>query len=346
MIKRAFALLLLIGLTLTAGWPPMAFAGGSPSVALTIDKPAAAVGAEVKVTVTGSSLTDVYAYEAALRYDDRRLKLRTAVNMADGFSIDPIVKDGTITLAHTKVGKRSGDSGTVVLATLTFVAQAAGPAEISLIRTKLVNAALGESIVKGVSRAKAIIGGGAPLTDIAGHWAEEAIKRAAGLGFVQGYADNRFLPNKPVTRAEFAAMLVRAMNPASMSANAPAFKDATAIPAWAKDAATTAIRAGWITGYEDLTFRAGKPITRAELAAMAVRAMGWQPEAASKPDFADSDAIAPWARPYAALSAERKLMGGRGQQRFAPNEPTTRAEAAAILVRMYDAKMNEGGLTK
>ncbi|MBO7748123.1 S-layer homology domain-containing protein [Paenibacillus sp. MWE-103] len=180
------------------------------------------------------------------------------------------------------------------------------------------------------------------LTDIAGHWAADAIQRAVALGIVTGYEDETFRPDRAVTRGEFAVMLSRAFKPAA-AAGLLGFKDADAVPAWAADAVGRAAGAGWIGGYEDGTFRAGQPITRAELAAMAVRAMGWTPEASAVPAFADAAAIAPWARPYAALAAEKGLMNGRGGNLFVPGGITTRAEAAQLLIRMLDAKTTEGG---
>ena len=47
------------------------------------------------------------------------------------------------------------------------------------------------------------------FTDIKGHWAEKSIKKFAEDGVVNGYADNTFKPNQPVTRAEVVAMLDR-----------------------------------------------------------------------------------------------------------------------------------------
>ncbi|MBM7565022.1 S-layer homology domain-containing protein [Paenibacillus sacheonensis] len=342
MVRKAFTLLLL-SMLLIIGLPSLAFAGALPSVVLSIDKKDAAVGSEVKVTITGSSLADVYAYEASVRFDAKRLKLKNAVSLVDGFSVQPIVKNDSVTFAHTKIGDRSGDSGTVALATLTFTALANGAAEISLMESKLVNARLESKTYPGASKVKTVIANGHALRDITGHWAESAIKRAVALGIVQGYADDRFLPDQPVTRAEFAVMLVRALNPSPEVSKSAVFKDAASLPAWGKSEVFVAALEGWITGYDDGTFRAGKPITRAELSAMSVRGLRWQPDNAAKLAFADTKTIAPWARPYVSLAAGRKLMGGRSSNLFAPNEATTRAEASAIVVKMYDAKMAEGG---
>lgn len=47
------------------------------------------------------------------------------------------------------------------------------------------------------------------VDDITGHWAERAIRRCMDRGLLQGYPDGSFQPDKPVTRAELAAVLRR-----------------------------------------------------------------------------------------------------------------------------------------
>ncbi|MBB6735277.1 S-layer homology domain-containing protein [Cohnella zeiphila] len=346
MVKKALALLLLLGLAFSAGRTAGAYAEGKASVTLSIDRTNSAVGSTLKVTLTGRSLSDVYAYQAVLRYDDKRLKLKGAAGPSDGYAIDPIVKNGEITIAHTKVGNRRGDSGTLTLATLTFAAVAPGQAQISLAETKLVDSGLNVATVAGGGRVGAAIGGSQALSDIAGHWAEAAILRAAALGIVQGGADGRFMPNRPVTRAEFAVMLARALHPeaGAGAGSGRVFRDSSAIPSWGKEDVAAAAGAGWIGGYADGRFRPAQPITRAELAAMAVRSSGGRPAGTEKlAVYADADRIAAWARPSVAIATVRKLLSGRSGGVFAPDGATTRAEAAVVLLRMIDAKTSEGG---
>ena len=50
---------------------------------------------------------------------------------------------------------------------------------------------------------------GISFSDTGGHWAEREIKRAAALGWVQGYADGSFRPEKLITRAEAITIINR-----------------------------------------------------------------------------------------------------------------------------------------
>ncbi len=49
------------------------------------------------------------------------------------------------------------------------------------------------------------------LTDINGHWARSAIEYLVSLGIVAGYPDGTYRPERQVTRAEFSALVMRAM---------------------------------------------------------------------------------------------------------------------------------------
>ena len=54
--------------------------------------------------------------------------------------------------------------------------------------------------------------GNSGFTDIAGHWAEAEIERAATLGWIMGYTDGTFRPENNITRAEAMTMINRVLN--------------------------------------------------------------------------------------------------------------------------------------
>jgi hypothetical protein len=50
------------------------------------------------------------------------------------------------------------------------------------------------------------------FTDTAGHWAQDAINVAFIQGWVNGFGDGTFRPDQPITRAEVAALINRALH--------------------------------------------------------------------------------------------------------------------------------------
>lgn len=171
------------------------------------------------------------------------------------------------------------------------------------------------------------------FTDTAGHWAEADIVAAAQAGLVNGYPDDTFRPDEPITRLQFTVILVRALGLTGSGATIP-FADRDAIPAWAADAIARAAQHGIVRGYEDGTFRPEATITRAEVATMVAGAIGL-PLTDANPPFADAAAIPEWARPYVTAVHAAGLMQGQAGNRFAPTVATTRAEAAVLLLRVW-----------
>uniref|UniRef100_UPI00301C23CB S-layer homology domain-containing protein n=1 Tax=Paenibacillus sp. YIM B09110 TaxID=3126102 RepID=UPI00301C23CB len=171
--------------------------------------------------------------------------------------------------------------------------------------------------------------------DIAGHWAEEAIRQGASQGITAGYPDGTFKPNLTVTRAQFAVMLMNAIKPAGATEEL-AFEDASQIPAWAKNAVAEAKQAGIITGYDDGTFLPNAEITRVEMAAMIAKALDMTIEANAATGFADNSEIPSWAKGAVAALRETGLMQGTGDNRFDSEAKASRAEAVTVLLRMLE----------
>ncbi len=93
-----------------------------------------------------------------------------------------------------------------------------------------------------------------------GAWYTSAISTMSKLGILNGLADNKFAPNLPITRAEFAAICAR-FDDSEIEVK----EDFTDISGhWAENYIHEAAARGWIKGYEDKTFRPNNKITRAE----------------------------------------------------------------------------------
>ena len=171
------------------------------------------------------------------------------------------------------------------------------------------------------------------FTDIAGHWAENDIKRAVEKGMVGGYPDGTFKPNNSVTRAEFTVMLVDILKLDGIGAALP-FKDQGKIGAWAERAVALAVQAGIVNGYDDGSFRPDAQITRAEMAMMVAKALGLTIDENATTAFADDKDIPIWAKGAVQAIRELEIVSGRGGNHFVPNDKATRAEAVVMLLRM------------
>ena len=115
------------------------------------------------------------------------------------------------------------------------------------------------------------------LLDISGNVNEQAITVCGYLGIVNGNPDGTYLPDKPVTRAEFAAMLTRALaipDSALAGHTATSFKD-TAGYSWAVPYLAFCQSKGIMRGDGQGNVMPGKTITLNEAITMALRAVGY-----------------------------------------------------------------------
>lgn len=178
----------------------------------------------------------------------------------------------------------------------------------------------------------AVLPAQAELSDIAGHWAERDIRDGVARGWVDGYPDGTFAPDRTVTRAEFAVMLGRALG--WTNGSALAFADAATIPDWATEAIAGAVQAGVINGYPDGSFRPDRGIGRVEAAVMIAKAAGLTPAGGGRTAFADDGEIPEWAKPLIEAGRADNLLRGSGGNKFVPSALTTRAEAVVLLKRL------------
>ncbi|ACT00327.1 S-layer homology domain-containing protein [Paenibacillus sp. JDR-2] len=295
-------------------------------------------GKDVKLSIMGHGLTDMYAYDFELSYDEKILSFSKVETSIKGFSVDPILGANTIRIAHTKMGETGGEKGDVELSAITFKRIGSGTTSVKLNTMKLVDSKLDMAAFEPKVTAT-VIDNPNLLTfkDVKGHWAEASIYEAASLGFVTGYSDGTFKPNLEVTRAEFATMIVRALQKKTSDGKGLTFKDNKEIPVWARAYVQTAVEAKLITGYTDNTFGANKLITRSEMSAIIVRALAKETSSATKLQFADLDQIPAWAIPSVKAAVELGIMKGNTHNQFAPNAPATRAEAVTVILRMLKA---------
>jgi hypothetical protein len=175
------------------------------------------------------------------------------------------------------------------------------------------------------------------------HWAWKYIESLVAKEIIKGYPDQTFRPANNITRAEFATIAVRALGLTMEKPAVPTFADVGA-EVWSYGYVEAAAKAGLVKGYEN-KFRPNDQITRQEIAAVVVRAMGKENEAQAKMGekltFADAGKIATWAKGYVAVAAAQGLIEGYPDQTFGPLKNATRAETAAMVYRFLEKRQEK-----
>ncbi len=172
--------------------------------------------------------------------------------------------------------------------------------------------------------------------DISGHWAEETINNMMKKNIIKGISEDEFAPDKNITKAEFAAIILRALNKETKK-YAGEFEDVSASD-WYADTVAAAYKLGLVSGSEGL-FNPNSNITRQEMAKILVVAYEIKngeikaEENAAYTDFSD---ISDWAKDFINKAFAAELMKGDDSGRFNPSAGATRAEAATAVERFIN----------
>ncbi|MER1986529.1 MAG: S-layer homology domain-containing protein [Solibacillus sp.] len=168
--------------------------------------------------------------------------------------------------------------------------------------------------------------------DMANHWAKADVEKATALGLLKGYDDNTFRPNNELTRVQAISILVRALG---LQGNASPFTDITNYNAATKQEIAAAYEAGLLVTKGSKLLPTEK-ISRQELAVMLQRAYRLKTgtvyetsELAPLKDIAQLNKEAQQAITF--LYDFEIAQGADGW--FKPNNTTTRAHAAKMLVQ-------------
>ena len=111
------------------------------------------------------------------------------------------------------------------------------------------------------------------FADAAGHWARDYIRAAHYHGLVSGVGEDRYDPDRPLSRQELAVMLDHALSDGGAVSGENPFSDISPSGSpWSYEAILRLHQAGIVSGYGDGTFRPEAEVRRAELAVMLANA--------------------------------------------------------------------------
>ncbi|WP_143191889.1 DUF4073 domain-containing protein, partial [Paenibacillus sp. P46E] len=182
-----------------------------------------------------------------------------------------------------------------------------------------------------------------PMTfaDVENHWAKDAVNDMGSRMIVNGVNETTFNPNSDITRAEFAAIIVRGLG-LKLGEGKTAFADVSA-DAWYAGAVETASEFGLITGFEDGSFRPDAKITREQAMNIIAKAMkptglaertGAADAASVLASFKDAGSVGDWAKDSLALAFKAGLISGRSGNKLEAKSNVTRAEVAVLIQRL------------
>lgn len=172
-----------------------------------------------------------------------------------------------------------------------------------------------------------------------GHWTSSSVERAIELGLLEGVSEDEFGWGQPMSRAAFAAALVRLFGWETVSPARDSFTDVTP-ERWFYSAVETACANGALSASQP-EFRPTDGITREEMAAMLVRGLGYTSLAGLALEYGSPFADVSTNKGFITIAYDMGLMSGVGDEMFNPTGVATRELAAAVLMRVYDCLNNQ-----
>lgn len=154
----------------------------------------------------------------------------------------------------------------------------------------------------------------------------EAVEVLSGLGLIAGYTEGGetlFKPEGQITRAEFTAMLTRALKLAEIGAIATTPFDDVAADHWASANIRIAYDMGIILGYDAKTFGPEDSVTYEQAIKMMVCALGFGDQAIARGGYPNG---------YVNVALDKKLLGKVGGT---GDKPATRADIAQMIYNAF-----------
>ena len=173
------------------------------------------------------------------------------------------------------------------------------------------------------------------------------VRKAVDYGLMNGYDNDTFGYGDSMTRAQFTAVLVRMMGWDTVTPQTPSYTDVPASHTWYGVIETAAAHDVADAGG---AFRPSDPVTRGEMAELLVRALGLKGAAERLNDTSSTYSRIHSGTPfidlpegkagYIAIAYRIGMTNGTSPTTFSPDNTATRAQAAAMLVRVHE-KMHQ-----
>jgi hypothetical protein len=184
------------------------------------------------------------------------------------------------------------------------------------------------------------------LTDIQGNWAEKPIQKLVDLGVINGYPDQTYKPDQPVTRAELAKILAKTFK----------YKDTDKRLApdvtgnWAENYINAVGAQKVMNSFGDGNFKPAETLSRAQLVTILCRVvrLGTTQEKYT-PEWTASFVDVPvkhWAFHYVEIANKLGVLPSEIKTQFLPDQPVTRAETAWMIQALSQIEITKGKISQ
>lgn len=179
------------------------------------------------------------------------------------------------------------------------------------------------------------------FSDVTNHWAKDAINDMGSRMVVTGVGSNNYDPERNMTRAEFATIIIRALG-LEPGTGVNGFGD-VAPTDWFCGYVKTATEHGIINGYDNGNFGPNDTITREQAMTMIARAMKITKLKSGLADneintllkaYTDGTEVSPYATESIAACLKTGIVAGRSVTTIVPQGFVTRAEVAVMVERL------------
>lgn len=180
--------------------------------------------------------------------------------------------------------------------------------------------------------------------DISDSYVKTEIEALYKDGILEGMGQGLFNPKGKMNRAQLSAVLVRSLNLQEDKENAKNFQD---VPqnSWYAGYVGSLAKTGITEGTSKTTFSPSKNVTKQELAAFYIRALGLEEKAKElkiEPDFSDKDKVALWAKDYVGLAFHLELITGtKNKDNTFKFDPTMEVDRELLASATYKLNYNK-----
>ena len=181
------------------------------------------------------------------------------------------------------------------------------------------------------------------------HWCYQSIKFLTEIGVLVGYPDGTYKPDIPVSRAEFASMVIKSLGQENTTVSQPIDYADIEPDFWGYNIIQKAVYFDLIPNGRGTDFRPYDPVTRAEATTIAVNAITTSQISEQRAQnlvsksYEDYTQLPAWFLVSAAKAEllDLNVVAPGHEGKLEPNRPMNRAEVAALLYKMMqEAKLN------